>query len=186
MKNSWLKQVLGESSQPETVAKPSPSAVKQVIGEEEGAEPAAEPPPSGAAPTASEEPADGPGAAEAEAEVDAGGMDRVNSPVQALASLWSSGAKMDVAVKLLSEPISNRNFVELILAIGGEGAIELGQILDDMQAGAEEGDPEEDAVLSRVAQMRGKRGTSPEEEERGDFRERHAAGDPTAIAQGEQ
>ena len=184
MKNSWLNKVIGESAPAEVTAKPSPSTLRQVIGEEEGAEPAAEPPPSEPPPTASEEPADGPAAAEAE--VDAGGADRVNSPAQALAALWSSGAKMDVAVKLLSEPVSNRDFVELILAIGNEGGMELGQILDDMQAGNEEGEPQEDAVLSRVAHIRGQRGTPPPEHEAQDFRERHAAGDPTAIAQGEQ
>jgi hypothetical protein len=183
MKNSWLDKVIGESSESQPVAKAALSTVKQVIGEDEDAPqeepaPAAEPPP-----TASEEPAEGPAAGDAE--VEAGGMDRVNSPAQALVSLWSSGAKMDVAVKLLSEPISNRNFVELILSIGSEGAMELGQILDDMQAGNEEGDPEEDAVLSRVSQIRGSR-VSPREEENRDFRERADDGDPTAIAQGEQ
>lgn len=184
MKNSWLNKVIGESSQPEPAAKPAPNAVRQVIGEEEGDAPVEPPPAEEPPPTASEEPADGPAAAGAE--VEAGGMDDVNSPVQALASLWSSGAKMDVAVKLLGEPISNLNFVQLILAIGGEGAMELGQILDDMQAGAAEDEVPQDNVLARVSDIRHQRQRSPHEEEARDFRERHAEGDPTAIAQAEQ
>jgi len=54
-----------------------------------------------------------------------------------------------------------------------------------MQAGAaEEGG--EDAVLSRVADIRGKREKSPQQAEDEDFRERAAEGDVHAINQAEQ
>lgn len=180
MKNSWLNKVLGESEQTPAPVKAPMTTVQQVLGEEES-EPSPEPAPE-AAPESGPTPSEQVGGVEAEV----GGVDRVNSPVQALTALWTSGAKMDVAVKLLSEPISNRDFVQLVLTIGNEGAMELGQILDDMQAGAGDEDPGEDAVLDRVAAIRQGRSQSPEETEAGDFRERHAAGDPTAIAAGEQ
>jgi len=183
MKNNWIGKVLGEEAAPRQLSTPSPSILQRVLGEEEE-EPKAEPKPEPTA-EAPEAPA-----AEAAPEVDVdtaaepGMGDRVSDPVQALASLWSSGGKMDVAVKLLTEPVRYTDFIGLVQAIGPESALELGQILDELVEGENETPPPADSILNRVDGF--KKHRSAEEEEHRDFRERHAEGDPTAIAQGEQ
>ncbi len=185
MKNNWIGKVLGEAGvlSPPQPAKPAPSILKQVLGEEEEKTEPKEKPKTEEPPKAAEtEPA--PAADVDTAAVEPGEPDHVSDPVQALASLWSSGGKMDVAIKLLTEPVGYTDFIGLVQAIGPESALELGQILDDLVEGQDDGAPPADNILSRVDGFKKQR--SGEEADRQDFRERHAEGDPTAIAQAEQ
>ena len=186
MKNNWIGKVLGEAVvlSPPQPAKPAPSILKQVLGEEEE-KPKTEPkekPKTEEPPKAAEtEPA--PAADVDTAVVEPGDPDHVSDPVQALASLWTSGGKMDVAIKLLTEPVSYGDFVGLVLAIGNESALELGQILDDMVEGQGDGAPPADNILSRVDGFKKQR-TDGEAEE-GGLPQRSAEDDLAAVTQRE-
>lgn len=156
MKNNWIGKVLGEETAPELPVKPSVSILQQVLGEEvevpETEPDSKEKPAAAKAPSGATEPP----------EIEPGEPDHVSDPVQTLASLWTSGGKMDVAVKLLTEPVSYRDFVGLVLAIGNEGALELGQILDDMVIGTEDETSAANNVLSQVSKFQKGRQRTPE------------------------
>lgn len=184
---TWLNKVTGETLETQRPVSRSASMLRCVLGEggEDDAPPEPAEPPSSEPPSAVAEPPIEAAGHDLEAgETDAGAGDQIGDPVESMVALWTSGAKMDVASKLMTLTITYQDFARLLITLGEEGALELGQLLDSLaEQTSEEQNPEGgDAVLDRVNQHR----VSREEQERRDFRERHAAGDPTAIAQAEQ
>jgi hypothetical protein len=162
MKTSLVGMVTGAA--PPLIA-PTAAKARRLfgLGEAEGDEPAGSIQP--------EEP-EAPALADAEVEA-AAEAEKVEASgvAMALARAWQSGGKMDVAMRILSEPISHRDFVELIHVIGEDAGLELGTLLDEL---SETGEVET-----------GRPGLRPGEDE-GDFRERHAEGDQDAINWAEQ
>jgi len=179
--------VLGEDATPSPPApvKPAPSILQQVLGEEEEEEKTEpkEKPKAEEAPKAAEaEPAPETDADTAAAVAEPGEPDHVSDPVQVLASLWSSGGKMDVAIKLLTEPVRYTDFIGLVQAIGPESALELGQILDDLVEGqGGDGAPPADNILSRVDGFKKQRIGA----EDGEVPQRSAGDDLAAVTQRE-
>lgn len=185
MKKTWLNLVVGESSTYASLcgAAPRPSTpLRRVLGEAEEGEEKSEP-------KEPAEPAEEPKREPAEEPIEVTGdnpeemHNKLAGTVETLMSQWESGAKIEVAVKLLSEPISNREFVELVLSLGEESAMELGALLDEVQQKSDDDEPQ-DAVLSRVDDFH--RHKSDAQREAEDFRERHAEGDVHAINAAEQ
>lgn len=110
---NWLKQVIGESAEM----------------------------PDDTAPVAAPEAASAGSAVDTDLGLDAGagGLDSAGSPVpsivQTLVSSWRSGNKIDVASRLLGEPISYADYARLMFAIGEGEAVKLGHILDELSEG---------------------------------------------------
>lgn len=182
---SWVSKVLGESA---PIQKPAPTLMRRVIGEEKDGEDDSagkeEHEPESKEEHEPEHEPEGEAAhdeGEGDADVEMGGRDMVSGPVQSLISQWTSGGKMDVAMRLLNEPVTHSDFIELVFGIGEEDAAELGQIMDDLSVGEGEEfgaeDEGQDDVLGRVTDF---------EREGRDFRERHAEGDMDAINAAEQ
>jgi hypothetical protein len=125
-KNPMLRYLLGEADDLQTTAEAPPPRVD--AGD---APPAENPTP--VVPADDEDGVDG------------------NTVVNDLASAWESGSQMDVANRLMYTPISYSDFVKVLYMIGQDGATELGRLLDELAAGAENGEQDVSPLVRQAA-----------------------------------